>query len=145
VVSFFVPGRPKPKGSTHSFNHPVTGAVITKQQGAKVLPVWQARIAHEAKMSGAVVAEGPVSVCAWFSFTRPKSHSNRHGLRADAPLRPTSRAVGDVDKLARALLDALTGVVWHDDSQCCSLRVSKHYCKPGAADGVAVEIREIKE
>lgn len=41
----------------------------------------------------------------------------------------------DVDKLMRALLDALTGIVWKDDSQVCYAMVNKVYAwngKPGA-------------
>lgn len=41
----------------------------------------------------------------------------------------------DVDKLMRALLDALTGIVWKDDSQVCFSMVNKVYAwngKPGA-------------
>lgn len=41
----------------------------------------------------------------------------------------------DVDKLMRALLDALTGIVWVDDSQVCYAMVNKVYAwngQPGA-------------
>lgn len=41
----------------------------------------------------------------------------------------------DVDKLLRAMMDALTGIVWADDSQVCYCTVNKGYAwndKPGA-------------
>lgn len=41
----------------------------------------------------------------------------------------------DVDKLLRALMDALTGIVWVDDSQVSFVAVNKSYAwngKPGA-------------
>ena len=42
-----------------------------------------------------------------------------------------ARGRPDVDKLARAVLDALTGVVWIDDSRVVSLHVSKPYAIDG--------------
>jgi crossover junction endodeoxyribonuclease RusA len=38
----------------------------------------------------------------------------------------------DVDKLMRALLDALTGIVWKDDSQVCYATVNKVYAWSGS-------------
>lgn len=56
----------------------------------------------------------------------------------------------DVDKLLRALLDHLTGIVWRDDSQVCYVMLSKAYAwdhRPGAqvvADALGEdELREI--
>ena len=53
----------------------------------------------------------PVGVAVHFLFPRPKSHyrtgKNAHLLRAGAPDRPTTRSVGDTDKLCRAILDSL--------------------------------------
>ena len=39
---------------------------------------------------------------------------------------------GDIDNLAKGILDALTGVVWKDDSQITKLEVDKNItdCKP---------------
>ena len=47
----------------------------------------------------------------------------------------------DLDKLARALLDGITGVVVKDDSLVVDLMVGKRY---GEAPGVVVEIRRWK-
>jgi len=53
-----------------------------------------------------------------FCFKRPKSHLTKKGLLTkSAPSTPRGRSYGDVDKLCRATLDALTGVCYHDDSQ----------------------------
>ena len=74
--------------------------------------------------------EGPVEVQAHFVFPRPKSHyhssKKRQGeLRGDAPLWHTSAP--DLDKLQRAIGDALAGVVIRDDAQIARWRVSKSY------------------
>lgn len=38
----------------------------------------------------------------------------------------TSRLYGDIDNLAKAILDALTGVLWSDDSQISELHITKN-------------------
>lgn len=80
-----------------------------------------------------------VLVDAVFYFARPKSHfgtgRNASRLKPSAPAFPTTRANGDGDKLARALLDALTGVAITDDSQVADLRIRKRF-----ADGRAVSV-----
>jgi crossover junction endodeoxyribonuclease RusA len=47
----------------------------------------------------------------------------------------------DIDKLIRAVLDALKGVAWCDDSQVVSVYASKRYGQPGCK----VEIFEVTE
>lgn len=38
----------------------------------------------------------------------------------------TSKKYGDIDNLAKAVLDALNGICWQDDSQISELHVTKH-------------------
>ena len=38
----------------------------------------------------------------------------------------TSKRYGDIDNLAKAILDGLNGVVWKDDSQIVNLQVTKN-------------------
>lgn len=69
-----------------------------------------------------------------FTFERPKSHVKRNGdLRSGYSEYHVQRP--DVDKLCRAILDALTGVVYHDDSQVISLSAVKQW---GIGNGVEV-------
>ncbi|MGB9866734.1 MAG: RusA family crossover junction endodeoxyribonuclease [Bacillota bacterium] len=42
--------------------------------------------------------------------------------------------VGDVDNLAKAILDGLNGVVWYDDNQVVDLVVHRRYGKPQRAE-----------
>jgi|HubBroStandDraft_6_1064221.scaffolds.fasta_scaffold171668_3 Holliday junction resolvase RusA-like endonuclease len=69
---------------------------------------------------------GPVSVECRFSLPKPTSAPKK---RRTWPLGARS---GDVDKLARLVLDALTGIVFADDSHVVDLHVSKDYGVPGA-------------
>ena len=63
-----------------------------------------------------------------FHFRRPASHLTTKGaLTKAAPLHPTGRQIGDTDKLLRALCDAMTGVVWFDDSQVIDITAKKRY------------------
>ena len=68
---------------------------------------------------------GPVLVECRFSLLRPASAPK---TRRTWPIGARS---GDVDKLARLILDALTGIVFADDSHVVELHVSKDYGVPG--------------
>jgi len=66
-----------------------------------------------------------VSVECRFSLLKPASAPK---TRRTWPIGARS---GDVDKLARLILDALTGIVFADDSHVVELHVSKDYGVPG--------------
>ncbi|MCW2897777.1 MAG: putative Holliday junction resolvase [Streptosporangiaceae bacterium] len=64
--------------------------------------------------------EGPVSVDVVFTFDRPRSAPKSR------PCWPITRSSGDLDKLERAVFDALTDAgVWRDDSQVVDVRARK--------------------
>ena len=73
--------------------------------------------------------KNPVSVTITAVFKRPKSHYNKSGVKASAPLLPRA----DADNVAKAVMDAVTdsGAIWHDDSQVASLNVTKRYGDQG--------------
>lgn len=79
-------------------------------------------------MTGDLLTDA-VQVKVKFVFTRPKSHfgtgRNAHVLKGTAP-EYVSRTP-DVDKLARAILDGMTGIVFRDDAQVAHLNVWKEY------------------
>ncbi len=54
---------------------------------------------------------------------RPKSHFNKKGLKADAPVKCMRRP--DLDNLSKQVGDALNGVVWHDDAQVVDLNARR--------------------
>jgi len=72
----------------------------------------------------------PVNVHITFTFARPTNHygtgKNKALVKESAPPFPASHSIGDIDKLARACLDALTDAgIWKDDSQVVSLLARK--------------------
>lgn len=119
-------------------NHLVAMAT---QEAVKGLPAWRQHVAWVARrhMAGHSPISGPVVACLAFTFVRPASHyrtgGNAHLLRDAAPEWFTQKP--DADKLARAVLDALTiAQVWGDDAQCDLLRVARswaplHEAPPG--------------
>ena len=63
-----------------------------------------------------------------FHFKRPPSHLTTKGaLTKSAPIFPTGRNIGDVDKLCRSCMDALTGICFYDDSQVIDLSAKKRF------------------
>lgn len=136
VVEFFTPGTPAPQGSKKAIpvRNKATGAIVKVNQvesSAAVGP-WRERVAiaaHNA-MAGRAVHDGAVWVTLHFVMPRPKScPKSRTPLAVKRP---------DVDKLARAVLDAITGVIVADDSQVVSLYAHKRLAEVGETAGVLV-------
>lgn len=126
-VSFTVYGKPAQMGSKKAF---VRGgrAIITDDNSQK-RKQWAnavASVAAEAMARGDLIT-GPVWLRAVFCFARPKSHfgsgKNSDVLKESAPQKHAQTP--DLDKLLRCLCDALTGVVFRDDSQVCHVVCSR--------------------
>lgn len=79
---------------------------------------WKQEIAGAANKAMGELAPtfGPVQIHCDFYFARPKSLNK-------SILQKTTRP--DVDKLIRAVLDALTGIVYADDSQVTAVSAAK--------------------
>ena len=97
-------------------------------------------IAYEAMKAGAKPTRGIVSVTIEAVFGRPKYHKTKRGVKASAPEIPRQ----DVDNVAKAVLDALNGVAWVDDTQVERLLVTKSWSDEGSTT-VTVEGRKILE
>ena len=67
-----------------------------------------------------------------FFIPRPKSVSPQK--------RPRPTAKPDIDKIARAVLDALTGTLYNDDAQVVALYVEKWYAAESGTPGVEVQV-----
>jgi crossover junction endodeoxyribonuclease RusA len=96
---------------------------------------WRLLVASAAQPAAAahgLIAGVPVIVTLRFALPRPQSLTKRRE-RAHMT-RP------DLDKLVRACLDALTGVLFVDDGQVVALEASKRYAKDGEAPGVHVTL-----
>jgi Holliday junction resolvase RusA-like endonuclease len=120
---FTVPGDAAPQGSKRAFKTR-GGRIALVESSSKVKP-YRASVAAAAVAAGVKLIDGPVSVFAVFTFVRPRSHFTGKGaLRASAPAAPGKP---DLDKLARAVGDALTGLAYRDDAQIMQWHLQKRY------------------
>ena len=89
----------------------------------------------------------PLAVTLTFYMPRPKSHYRANGTLKDSSPRFLHDRKPDADNLAKAVLDALTGIkAWHDDDQVCELLILKRWEIPHAeAPGCTITISELKE
>ncbi len=127
-LSFFVAGIPVPQGSMKGFV--VNGRAVVTADNKKTRP-WRQDVAAAAEEAAfRFPGDTPIAVYLTFYMPRPKNHygtgRNTAQLRASAPPFPTTKP--DVDKLARAILDALkTAGVYRDDAQVVDLVTHKVY------------------
>ncbi|OLL21236.1 MULTISPECIES: RusA family crossover junction endodeoxyribonuclease [unclassified Rhodococcus (in: high G+C Gram-positive bacteria)] len=130
MITFFVSGRPAPQGSK-TFKGVRGGRGILIESSKDVGP-WRERIALTAHSHAERLLDGPVTVRLDFVMPRPKS----------APKRTTPPAVKrpDTDKLARACLDALTGICYVDDSQVTDLHATKRLAQLDETPGVHITV-----
>ena len=132
-LDFFVDGKPAPQGSKR---HVGGGRMI---ESSKALPAWRQRIEDVAAKAVAEsacwpwlpVEAHPVAVELWFVMPRP--------LRLKTTVPHIRRP--DVDKLARAVLDGITGIVLTDDSLVTELLARKRTAEPDETPGVHIRVK----
>ena len=125
-----VPGVPAPQGSK---THKGRGVMV---ESCKRTEPWRTDVkfvAERALRSVQWRAKMPMQVEATFVFKRPNdqhvSNDPARELKASALKYPAKR-IGDLDKLCRAICDALTGVAYDDDCQVVSLIAHRRYANP---------------
>lgn len=103
-------GRPRPQGSLKVI--PFQGRHIAVHASSK-MKAWREHIEEEVRRvwTGPPL-DGPVSIDRYFIMQAPQ---NRPG--PTKPNRDLPAVTPDIDKLDRALLDALTGVCFTDDAR----------------------------
>lgn len=125
----FVPGAAAPQGSKR---HVGGGRMV---ESSPAVGPWRERVAlavHEQRWPHMA---GPVAVSLLFVLPRPKSAPKRHT--------PAATKRPDVDKLARAILDALTPVAIADDSQVIDLIACKRLAEIGETPGVHIQLIDL--
>jgi Holliday junction resolvase RusA-like endonuclease len=155
TLEFFVAGRAQTAGSKSIVPKMKDGVVVSRRvvesgdRNAKA--AWRAdlRLAAEDAREAARTngdddwpTDRALSLTLVFYRVRPKAHfgtgRNAGVLKTSAPQSPTTRP--DLLKVARATEDALTGIVWADDS----VIVAEHlYKRWGEREGVQVVVRTL--
>ena len=125
----FIPGRPAPQGSKR---HLGNGIMV---ESSKAVKPWRVDVAWKVREAFLTPFDGPVRLELEFVMPRPKS----------TPKKSTPAAIKrpDVDKLARAVLDAITGVVVADDSQIVHLVATKRIAELDEPTGVMLVAHEV--
>lgn len=137
MISFTVHGHPQPAGSKRGFYNHKTQRVIITDDAKKSRP-WKAVVSDAAAeaMQGAALLDGPLMLGLEFYFPRPKGHygtgRNAGIVKTSAPAIPTVKP--DLLKLARAVEDALTGIVYRDDAQIAREILDKFYGEPARVE-----------
>jgi Holliday junction resolvase RusA-like endonuclease len=139
VIDFTAYCTPQPQGSSRAFV--IGGKARITSANAKLKPFRQAVTSeaiecayaegHAVDERGAFFGKHvPVRLVLEFTFRKPPSLSKK---RVHQVVKP------DLDKIVRATGDALTGVIYHDDSQVVEIVARKRY---GAVESVRVVAEE---
>lgn len=128
-ISFTVLGIPAPGGSKKGFYIKSIKRVVMAPASNKTKP-WMALVSAAAKEAyQGPLLEGPLKLRFDFYMLRPKGHygTGRRAsiLKGIAPSFHTIRP--DLTKLERSTEDALTGIIFRDDSQVAMKQTQKIY------------------
>lgn len=134
AITLHIIGEPAPQGSKKHMGHGIMVEASKKVKPWREAVHWQAREQYQGPiLDGTVIIEE-----ALFFVKRP--------LRLKKRLDVISNTKPDVDKVLRATLDALTGVVWTDDCKVgLVVRLEKRYANPGQPMGARIAVRQLPE
>lgn len=137
MLSFFVPGKPAPQGSKRYLG--VKGGKGITVESSKAVAPWRADIrdgAEKAMAAGQAGYGAGDAVVVQLLFVMPRPVSTPKRRTPAAVKRP------DLDKLARAVLDALSSAgVWIDDSQVVELAASKRIAEIDQVSGCMITVK----
>ena len=149
ALTVSVIGTPAPQGSKRGFVNRHSGKVSMVESSSERVKTWRADV-REAATRGVedglwLLERGPVAVTIDFYLARPKGHygtgRNAAILKSSAAKYPAGKP--DLDKLERATLDALTLVLFADDSQVVQLATRKRWADIPLPSGAIITIRTL--
>lgn len=134
AIAFTVYGEAQPQGSAKAFVPKGWSRPIITSDNADLS--WRQLVAEGAdralgrRPTADLFLDG-VRLTIAFYLPRPKSLPKRQTAHTKKP---------DIDKLVRAICDALSQLVFRDDSQVCELVTAKHYAAEGQAPHVDIRV-----
>lgn len=124
----FIAGTPRPQGSKNNLGR---GRMV---ESSKYVKQWRLDIAAiAAAVYKSEPLDGQLTIDLAFVMPRPKAMSARKPT-------PPHTHPPDLDKLFRAVGDALKGIVYRDDAQIVTARVAKRIAQPGETAGVSINV-----
>jgi Holliday junction resolvase RusA-like endonuclease len=141
-IAFIVLGRPQPQGSMKGFVLPgkdggkpraILTSANTKMKPYRQQVGWAALDARAKAGHNGLFAEKQIAVSVEVKFylEKPPSISKK---RVHLSVKP------DIDKLCRSTIDAMTGIMFADDSQIVQLQASKYYGVPERVEIVVTNL-----
>lgn len=123
-MEIIIPGKPATKGSWRQ----IRGRLINDNENTKTWTEFAQLQARRAMSHWPAMSTKAINIDVVVGLERPKHHfiGKTGVIRQDAPLRPTGKRY-DVDKILRAVLDAFTGIAYHDDSQVTAASIVKEF------------------
>ncbi len=133
-VTIWVSGDPAPKGSMNAFpikrvknGKESIGTVLTHSKRSKH---WETLVRDQ--LPSGVFLDGPLEIEIWYYLQRPQTVK-----------RPWPSVIPDMDKMNRAVWDALKGMI-EDDSRIVDSESHKRYAENGQI-GALITVRQKDE
>ena len=152
TITFTVYGSAVPAGSKTPWNpRRKDGSLVLRADGRPVIATMDSTKQHGRNWKNAVASaareayqgellRGPVQVVFEFFRVRPGGHFGKGGLNKKGRDTPFPITKPDLLKVARAIEDSLTGVVWTDDAQIVAEILTKQWGEPAR---VVVSVRQV--
>lgn len=136
-LTITVPGPPKPlqRHKTVRMGNFSRGVDPEKNKLNKAALGWYGKIA----MNSRPLMKGPLAMSIEFRFTKPKGK-----IRVNSTPFPYPDGKPDVDNLTKLVLDGLNGIVYVDDAQVVTLKVTKRWANPtGPETVIQIEAQDV--
>lgn len=142
-AQFFVQGIPKPQGSKRAVLHNHMKVPVVMESAGQPLKDWR----HDVRLTVMdymnqhdlpMLVEVPIATRLRFVMKRSSS------LPKTKPTPPSIKQTGDIEKCARALYDAFTGVVYDDDSRVIKEDVTQRIAERGEQPGCWITIGQVR-
>ena len=140
MIHFKIEGKPVPQGRPRAARMGAGVRIYDPPKSKAYKQMVAAKVRSYMKINGIEMMEEPLIVHLNFYFKPPKSYTKKKlKLIEEGKLYYTK--LGDVDNLAKGLLDGCNKLLFKDDAQIVSLTSSKHY---GKEDYVDVKVEVLK-
>lgn len=117
------------------------GRIVTRVvEGNPKTKDWKAAVSIAARQAyQGDLLRGPLQLSLTFYRPRPGGHLGKNGLNKSGRDNPFPITRPDTVKLTRAIEDALTGVIWKDDSQIVRHALAKDWGEPSRVEITVAE------